>query len=195
MEIADAENRALAEAFSAPVLLAANAPPEGSLRAACKAMGVAVMVYEAGESMRLDAPGVRYGLNGVVHVMRHLEMLPQPKKKAVKTRTTVCRKSFWVRAPVGGIFRAMTPLGKAVTATSKLGVVGDPLGDLEVPVFPREEGVVIGRTNQATVDEGDALFHIAMSGDIDKAEQRITHSGETVMSDAEPALYHDPVID
>ena len=79
--------------------------------------------------------------------------------------------------------------------TKLLGVIGDPLGDKEVSVFPREEGVVIGRTNQATVDEGDALFHIAIAGDIEKAEERITHSGETVMSDAEPGLYHDPVID
>ena len=153
------------------------------------------MVYEAGESMRLDAPSVRFGLNGVVNVMRHLEMLPPPKRSAASPRSTLCRKSFWVRAPAGGIFRAMTPLGRAVTASIKLGVIGDPLGDSEVPVFPREEGVVIGRTNQATVDEGDALFHVAMSGDIDRAEERITQSGESVMSDAEPGLYHDPVID
>ena len=195
IEIDGEGRRELAESFAAPVVLAANAPPEGSLRAACNAQGVMVMVYEAGESMRLDAPSVRFGLNGVVHVMRHLEMLPQPKRSAARPRTTLCRKSFWVRAPVGGIFRAMTPLGKAVTETSKLGVIGDPLGDSEISVFPREEGVVIGRTNQATVDEGDALFHIAISGDIDRAEQRITHSGETVMSNAEPGLYHDPVID
>ena len=89
----------------------------------------------------------------------------------------------------------MTPLGKAVTVTSKLGVIGDPLGDKEVAVSPKAEGVVIGRTNQATVDEGDALFHVAVSGDIEKAEQHITQSGETVMSDTEPGPYHDPVID
>ena len=192
----DAEgNRELAGAFGAPVVLGANAPPEGSLRAVCSDEDVKVMVYEAGESMRLDAPSVRYGLNGVMHVMRYLDMLPPLKKAPRAPRTTFSKKSFWVRAPVGGIFRAMTPLGKAVKADCKLGVVGDPLGDKEVPVFPREEGIVIGRTNQATVDEGDALFHIAISGDLEKAEKSITLSGETVMSDAEPGLYHDPVID
>jgi len=195
MEMIHEGNRQLAAAFGAPVVLASNAPPAGSLRATCNAKDVRVMVYEAGESMRLDAPSVRYGLNGVIHVLRHLEMLPQPKKLPAKPRTTFCSKSFWVRAPVGGIFRAMTPLGKAVTEKSKLGVIGDPLGDSEVSVFPREEGVVIGRTNQATVDEGDALFHIAIAGDIEKAEMRITESGETVMSDAEQGLYHDPLID
>ena len=100
-----------------------------------------------------------------------------------------------MRAPVGGIFRAMTPLGKAVTTGSKLGVIGDPLGDNEVAVFPKAEGVVVGRTNQATVDQGDALFHVAISGDIEKAEEQITQSGEVVMNDTEPGLYHDPVID
>jgi predicted deacylase len=195
MEIGAEGSRELAVAFGAPVVLAANAPPEGSLRAACNEKGVRVMVYEAGESMRLDAPGVRYGYRGVLSVMRHLEMLPQPKKKSAPPRTTFCKKSFWVRAPVGGIFRAMMPLGKAVTEASKLGIIGDPLGDREVIVTPKSEGVVIGRTNQATVDEGDALFHVAYSGDIEKAEQRITQSGEQVMVDAEPGLYHDPVID
>jgi predicted deacylase len=195
METSIEGNRELASAFGAPVVLAANPPPEGSLRAACNAMDVRVLVYEAGESMRLDAPGVRYGLNGVFHVMRHLGMLPPPNKAPARVRSAFCKKSFWVRAPAGGIFRAMTPLGKAVTEASKLGAIGDPLGDKEVSVFPREEGVVIGRTNQATVDEGDALFHIAISANIEKAEKRITHSGETVMSDAEPGLYHDPVID
>ncbi|MFT4546278.1 MAG: putative deacylase [Verrucomicrobiales bacterium] len=188
-------NRELAGAFGAPVVLGANAPPEGSLRAVCNDMNVRVMVYEAGESMRLDAPSVRYGLNGVFHVMRHLEMIPSMKRVSKPPRTSFSTRSFWVRAPVGGIFRAMTPLGKAVSANSKLGVVGDPLGPNEVTVFPREEGIVIGRTNQATVDEGDALFHIAISGDVEKAEERITKSGEAVMSDAEPALYHDSVID
>ena len=195
MEIALDGNRELAAAFGAPVILAANAPPQGSLRAVCNDKNVRVIVYEAGESMRLDAPGVRYGLQGVMKVMRHLGMLPPLKKPPVATRTTLCKRSFWVRAPAGGIFRAMIPLGKAVTETSKLGVIGDPLGDREVIVYPKAEGVVIGRTNQATVDEGDALFHIAETGDIEKAEQRITQSGETVMSDAEPGLYHDPVID
>ena len=195
MEIAVEGNREIAAAFGAPVILSANSPPEGSLRAVCNAKGVRVLVYEAGESMRLDAPGVRYGLQGVTNVMRHLGMLPLPKKTPALTRTVFSKKSFWVRAPAGGIFRAMIPLGKAVTESTKLGIIGDPLGDKEVVVLPKAEGIVIGRTNQATVDEGDALFHIAVSGDIEKAEKRITHSGETVMSDAEPGLYHDPVID
>ena len=195
MEMNIEGNRELAAAFGAPVVLAANSPPAGSLRDTCNNLGTRTMVYEAGESMRLDAPGVRYGLRGVMHVLRYLEMLPPLRGKVVRPKTTFCKKSFWVRAPVGGIFRAMTPLGKAVTESSKLGVIGDPLGDNEVNVFPKTEGVVIGRTNQATVDQGDALFHIATIGDIEKAEEQITKSGEVVMSDAEPALYHDPVID
>ena len=53
-------SRELAAAFGAPVVLAANKPPEGSLRHACSEQEVLTMVYEAGESMRLDVPGIRF---------------------------------------------------------------------------------------------------------------------------------------
>ena len=59
------------------------------------------------------------------------------------------------RAPAGGIFTPLVPLGKAVEAGTQLGFVADPHGSGDTPVIASRPGVLIGRTNDAAADEGD----------------------------------------
>ena len=189
-----AGNRAFGGAFAAPVVV--NSPsPTGSLRAALTALGKPAAVYEAGADMTLDMPAVRFGLRGIKGVMGFLEMLSPSKSKPAKTRTAFCKESTWLRAPTGGIFRAMTPLGRAVGPGEAVGVIADPFSSHETPVFPNFEGIIIGRTNAPLVDEGDALFHIANHRDAESAEQGITASAGSVLSDTEDAPFEDSIVD
>jgi predicted deacylase len=162
----------MAKAFGSPVAMVQDAP-EGSLRAHMHERGMPLLMYEAGEAHRLDAPAVRQGLAGVLGVMRHLGMLRTLPRKKSRPRTVVSSSSFWERAPVGGIFTALVPLGKAVTPETVIGFVGDPFGIGTVNIRPREAGLVIGRTNLAMVDEGEALFHLARMNDPDAAETTV----------------------
>ena len=187
-------NREFAGAFKAPVVLNSTSP-QGSLREALSNLGKPAAVYEAGAEMTLDMPAVRFGLRGVTSVMRHLGMLPQTKSKGKPAKCAFCKKSSWLRAPTGGIFRALVPLGRAVSRDVVLGIVADPFGDHETPVYPDSEGIIIGRTNAPLVDEGDALFHVAIHRDVESAEQDIADSAEAMLGGTEDAPFEDSVVD
>lgn len=174
----DAVSLELAKAFAPPVTLSGKTR-ESSFRATCRAQGKPILLYESGEALRLDTPSIRFGVQGILAVMRHLGMFPKRKTEARQPQATVVsKKSFWERAPAGGIFTPLVPLGKAVEEGSQLGFVADPHGSRETPVISSRAGLVIGRTNEAVADQGDGLFHIAIFSDLDSAEDRIAQNVE-----------------
>lgn len=197
----DAPSMRLAKAFGAPVIVVA-AVREGSFRGACVDAGKKMVLFESGEAARLEAATIRFGLRGIMAVMRELGMLPRRKGLAVekgKQRPVICRKSGWERATAFGLFTPLVSLGKAVTENDLLGFVADPLSNEEFPVTASREGIVIGRTNEGLVDEGDALYHVAVATDAMGAEEQIAESGEALPSiddgDDDHPVPHDPFSD
>ena len=151
----------LARSFGTPVILDSSMR-EGSLRQAVQALGVPVVVYEAGEALRFDELSIRAGLQGVLAVMRELEMLPASRRKGRAVEPFVARDSTWVRAPESGILVSHVELGARVAKGQVLGVISDPLAEEELPVHSPTDGVLIGCTNLPLMNEGDALFHIGV---------------------------------
>ncbi len=181
----------MAKAFHPPVIVETGLR-DGSFRATCNSHGIPSILYEAGQAFSIDRASVRYGLRGVTSVMRHLGMLPPERSHAkIKRRTVTTRFTGWVRAPRGGIFTPHVELGSAVTPDTVLGIVGDPFGKHETKVMGKHDGVVIGQTMEATVDEGDGLFHIALTKDPEQAEQHITKSSEVMEEMSAPYLDDD----
>lgn len=156
----DAETNRLAHAFGVPVLLDSSLR-DGSLREAAAEHGVPMLLYEAGEALRLDELSVRAGLRGIINVMRAIGMLPASKKPRALAEPFIARSSLWLRAPDSGLFRNLVPLGANVKKGDILGMVNDPFTGEENPVITRVSGIVIGRTHLPLVHEGEALFHIA----------------------------------
>ncbi|MDA1267051.1 MAG: succinylglutamate desuccinylase/aspartoacylase family protein [Planctomycetota bacterium] len=157
----DSEASRLAHSFGAPVILDSNIRP-GSLRETLNNLGIPLIIYEAGEALRFDELSIRAGLQGVLSVMRSLEMLPKVVTKRRPVEPFVARGSTWVRAPESGIMRTGTSLGARVESGAILGYVSDPLAEGDTPIVSPTAGVIIGRTNLPLVNEGDALFHIAV---------------------------------
>jgi len=157
----DPETLRLARAFGAPVIMD-SALRDGSLREAVRSRSLPVLVYEAGEALRFDEVSIRAGVQGVLSVMRALEMLPAAEPSERVMEPFVARGSAWVRAPSSGILSTRVRLGAKVEAGEILGEISDPLGDAAVNVCSPETGVVIGRINLPLVNEGDALFHVAI---------------------------------
>jgi len=185
-----AGSQEMAKAFGAPVMLKAGLR-DGSLRKACEKKKIPYVLFEAGEALRLDIAAVSFGVRGVLRVMRDLGMLSK-RKKDREFPAAICDAGNWVRAGVGGIFRSLVPLGKAVEVGQVLGLIGDPLGKEEVEVRADQEGIVIGRTTAGLVDEGDALFHIGKTRAApERAEERITRSAEEVIPDLERPTFRD----
>ena len=169
----DKETHDLAVAFDVPVMISSNLR-DGSLREAAAEFGIPMLLYEAGEALRFDEVSIRAGVQGILNVMRCLEMLPASKRQTKKRfEPVVARSSSWVRSPDSGILRAMVPLGARVGKNTLLGVVADPFGDTEVNVTSSFGGIVIGRTNLPLVNEGDALYHIARFEDIQEIEAKV----------------------
>jgi len=166
----DEETEKLARSFEVPVIISSNLR-DGSLREAAAEFGIPMLLYEAGEALRFDEISIRAGVNGIVNVMRTLEMIPPSRSKSKKhIEPVVARSSAWVRASDSGMLRSMIPLGGRVKKDTLLGVVSDPFGELETQVVSSTNGIVIGRTNLPLVNEGDALYHIAQFQDVQEAE-------------------------
>ena len=153
----------LAKAFGVPVVL--HSPlRDGSLREHAGELGVPLLVYEAGEALRFDNFSINSGVNGIISVMRYLEMLPRSRSARKIAEPYVSESSSWVRSPTSGILNTDVQLGDEVKQDSELGVVTDPsdlFSDPKVPFVAPFDGVVIGKTRVPLVNEGDALFHIA----------------------------------
>ena len=176
----DPASMTLAKAFNPPAILVSPSR-DGSFRETCRTAEVPIILFESGEALRLDSSTIRFGLQGILSVMRHLEMLPKRKRgETKKTPTVICRKSSWERAPSGGLFTSLVALGQAVADGDTLGFVADPFSDREVPLIASMGGIVIGRSNHGLVDEGDALCHVAVTSSPEEAEEGIVESGEAL---------------
>ncbi|MDF1799809.1 MAG: succinylglutamate desuccinylase/aspartoacylase family protein [Planctomycetota bacterium] len=162
----------MAQSFGAPVIMDAATRP-GSLREAVQKLGIPIIVYEAGEALRFDEISIRAGLQGVVSVMRDLEMLPPIKAKGRRIEPFVARGSTWVRAPESGILVSHLKLGARVKKGETLGLISDPLAEEEIPILSPTDGVLIGGTNLPLMNEGDALFHIGVFESLATAAEEV----------------------
>lgn len=164
-DVSNPEALRLAMAFGAPLLLNSE-PTAGTLREYTTEKGIPVLLYESSEALRFDEVCIRIGVRGVINVLRALDMLPRLKSRASQPPKPVfARSSTWVRAPASGILRTQASLGDEVSKGQVLGVVGDPMAEVETEVQSSADGVIIGRLSMPLVHEGDAMFHIARFDD------------------------------
>lgn len=172
-DLSNERTATLAKAFGAPLLLD-SAPASGTLREYTTAQHKPVLLYEAGEALRFDEVAIRLGVRGVMNVLREMRMLRAHARRALPVQPVVAHSSSWVRAPVSGVLRAQTDLGRAVAEGERIGWIGDPVGGVDTPVLAHSDGIVIGRVSLPLCYEGDALFHIARLEHPKAAESAVT---------------------
>ena len=169
----DPETLRLARAFDVPVLLNSSLR-DGSLRAAAGELGIPTLLYEAGEALRFDEVSIRAGTQGVLNVMRALEMLPPTRRKTPRPEPFVSRRSLWVRAPESGMLGTVVRLGSQVARGETLGYVDDAYSGRRESIVSPSDGVVIGRLERPLVHEGDAVYHIArFKGDVSEVAGKV----------------------
>jgi len=172
---ADMDNpivKELADAFNVPVALHAKLR-DGSMRQHADDKHIPFLLYEAGESLRLDELCIKTGVNGILGVLNKIGML-EGKMPAIKTITTsYSRTSSWVRAQCSGIFRPCKKLGGHVKKGELLAYIGNPTDTVENKLFSPINGIIIGKNNLPMVHEGAALFNIAEFTQLAKVEAQI----------------------
>lgn len=154
------ENERLARAFGAPFILNAALRPK-SLRREAFNRGKFIVVYECGESLRLDETGIDLAVSGTMRVLQELDM-QKTVNAAPAADAIVCIKSHWMRAKVSGIFRCHIRLGQYIKRGEVYGSLADPNGDMAMRLKSTETGYVIGLNHMTVVNQGDALIHIGM---------------------------------
>jgi len=161
-DLTDPETRKMAKAFGAPIMIQGEAP-RGSLRAAVTKQGVPILVYEAGEPQRFNADAIEPGVAGCLAVMDRLKMwrLPPPPAGRRPPRTLECKTRTWVRARRSGLLRLQVGLGDRVKRGDTLGTIHDAFGDARAEVKSPEAGMVIGRSENPLINQGDAMVHLA----------------------------------
>lgn len=174
----DPATKELAHAFGVPVLINSSLR-DGSLRECASEAGIPMLLYEAGEALRYDELAIQAGVQGVLNVMRALEMLPPSVHKKPEHEPFIAGRTHWQRAPETGLLRSITPLGAAVDVGELLGEVDDPFRNTQHPIIASAAGLVIGRAQSPLVNEGDAIFHIArFAGDSDTLEEDLANFRE-----------------
>ncbi len=163
----DADAIRFAQLFSAPMAMASSLIP-GSLRAQGRSMGVPIIVFEGGESMRLEESAVKEAIRGTKRLLHSLGMYAHksPKVRGLKDRhgkgsmPRHLNQTTWVRAEASGLFSFERQSGQAISEGELIGRIRNPYDSYSVKVFAPFDGYIIGHNNMPLVHRGDALFHV-----------------------------------
>ena len=76
--------------------------------------------------------------------------------------TLEIHQTRWLRAGRSGILHTFVQLGERVIRKQYLGQVSDAFGTKNLPIVAPCEAIVIGLTRNPLVNQGDAVFHLAL---------------------------------
>jgi predicted deacylase len=152
-------NLELANAFASKYIM--NAPlREKSFRREAGKLGKTVLIYEAGESLRLRKNAIDEGVNGALRVMKHLGM--RKDAPTLKYETIHISSSSWIRANAAGLYHSFVRPGEKIEKGAKIGLITGPFGEFEKSVKSKITGHIIAVNNIPVVNRGDALIHIGI---------------------------------
>ncbi len=161
----------LALAFEAPVVLHSELR-DGSLRAVAQDHGIPILLYEAGEALRLDEKSIKIGVKGIINVLRANDMLPKVIRKGHRVKKpSLSKSSTWIRAQESGMIQTLKNLGDIVEKDDVIARIEQMFEDQGFEVIAPFAGIIIGKTQIPLIHEGDAIFHIAAFEDLKIAEE------------------------
>lgn len=156
----DEKSLALARVFNAPFIIASK-HLDKSLRKTAYSLNKQILLYEGGESLRLNELAVQEGIDGTRRILHHLQMLSA--EASTGSQSVLLKKTTWIRAKVSGLFRATVSNGSHVAKGGVLGVVTDPYGEFERSIRAPAAGYVICINHHPLVNQGEALIHLGYS--------------------------------
>ena len=163
----DAQKRALADAFGAPLAVFVGSTAETrSVSAACERARVPMIAAELGGGGTVSRAALAAAEDGVWAVLRHAGLLPpQPGDADRRTRPVrVPDRSHFLMCPTDGLFEPAAWLGDTVAAGFLAGWVHDTQ-DPSVPPEPvafAAGGIVVARRLPTLTRRGDTLFTTAV---------------------------------
>lgn len=165
------EAKKLAKSFQTPVVTDVEIG-SNSLRQTTEDLQIPFLVYQGGEAMRFDDNTINLGMEGVVNVMKSLDMLSKAPNRDI---TPIFSKDEeWIVSHKGGILHPKVILGQTIKKGELVGVLMDPFGvDFDEHIQAPQDGVVVGINTTPLIYEGLPIFKISSFLDDEKAESTI----------------------
>lgn len=154
----DKRGAELAKLFNAPLLFGSKLIPK-SFRNQCYKNNIPVIVYEGGESLRLEENAIQEGINGTLRILKHFKMIDKGIEVPENPASIFIKKRKWIRAKVAGLFNPVVKNGSKVIKGQILGHIMDTYGETNFTVKAENNGCIISKNNFPIVNMGDALFH------------------------------------
>lgn len=157
----DTVTRKYADIFSAPFTLESKIIPK-SYRSTCARLGIPILLFEGGKSKVSDKAIARYGVDGAMRILDHLDMLDNVFEVPVPAGPPVLVEGTrWLRANYSGLLHIKAVCGQFVEKGQKIATITDPYGRFRHPVNAPREGYVINVNEASLVYQGDAIFNIS----------------------------------
>lgn len=159
-----------AKIFNAPfTVLSSNLSK--SYRFTCAKMDIPSLLFEGGKSLSSNKHIVKHGVDGVIRILEHLDMLrPEIKIPEIKQHTVLIEKSRWIRAQKSGLLHVKIDCNKYVEKDEFLATITDPYGEMRFMVRAPNAGYIINVNHAPIVHQGDAIFHISTAEGDDSDE-------------------------
>lgn len=155
----DEQGHQLAKLFNAPLMFGSKLIPK-SFRNQCYKYNIPVIVYEGGESLRLDEDAIQQGIDGTLRILQHYNMIHKDVQVAEGQPSIQIKNRKWIRAKVAGLFNPKVSNGAKVKKGQVLGNIMDTYGETNVAIKAPNDGYIIAKNNFPIINMGDALFHI-----------------------------------
>lgn len=160
-----------ARIFNAPFTIISKTITK-SYRETCAKQGKPVLLFEGGKSKDSNKDVARQGVEGIMRILAHFEMLKPKFEPPEPTGETICvENSTWMRAKYSGLLHVKIPCGKHVEKGEYIATITDPYGKLRHKVKAPNEGYIINVNESPIVYQGDAIFHITIARDSNEQEQ------------------------
>lgn len=150
-----------ARIFNAPFIVFSNTISK-SYRETCTKLGKPILLFEGGKSQDSNKNIAKVGVNGVMRILAHFEMLKTKFKPSKNTSETILiTDAKWMRARYSGLLHVKICVGKFVEKGEYIAVITDPYGNFRHKVHAVKSGYIININQSPIVYRGDAIFHLS----------------------------------
>jgi predicted deacylase len=162
-----------------PEIILHNEPTDGTLRGAMMGRGVPAITIELGNPQRLQRGVVRMGTDGLLNIMRRLDMLEHELQEATRKRKpVVCLSSQWMYTQSGGVLRVFPDLGQKVKEDDLVGRVDDIYGNTLEELHTEAAGIVIGKSLNPVNPTGSRILNLGAIATSKELRKAFPHLGE-----------------
>lgn len=159
----------LAKIFNAPFTVYSKTIDK-SYRKTCDNKGIPSLLFEGGKSFDSNKNIAKEGVEGIMRILAHFDMLSLKKvPAAAHGQTVIIDKARWVRAHRSGLLHVKIQSNQHVLKGELLATITDPYGKMRFRVSAPNDGYIISVNESPIVNQGDAIFHLSSNILTDKA--------------------------